>query len=129
MLKKGLVVALLVHESNLKDKAEKFSLSAAQHQSAGRPRPSSSVHLHARCAARRTSRRCYQNKVCLSLVTSQPPVCLTKFSHKKQPLYSWPESSKSKSKPPMAAHEASYNLTSTMPAFQPLLLLLLSHQQ
>ena len=30
MLKKGLVVALLVHESNLKDKAEKFSFSAAQ---------------------------------------------------------------------------------------------------
>ena len=29
MLKKGLVVALLVHESNLKDKAEKFSFSAA----------------------------------------------------------------------------------------------------
>ena len=93
-----------MHESNLKDKAEKFSLSAAQHQSAGRPaaafffRPSSRAVR--RGAVRRTSRRCYQNKVCLSLVTSQPPVCLTKFSHKKQPLCSWPESSKSK--PPMA---------------------------
>ena len=120
MLKKGLVVALLVHESNLKDKAEKFSFSAALLYAGLLP----SIF-----AARRSVRRCYQNKVCacLSLVTSQLPVCLTKFSHKKQPLYSWPESSKSKSKPPMAAHEASYNLTSTMPAFQPLLLL--SHQQ
>ena len=63
MLKKGLVVALLVHESNLKDKAEKFSFSAAQLY-AGLPivraRPSS-VHL---CGAARRAQ-------CASLLPEQ----------------------------------------------------------